>query len=397
MYNGSVHTVFNKPVGIAQAIPTDARSYYYDAGLFKYRPYVSTAEVLAYLTLTKYRQGHFPIYINSTGALQPNGDITGGVTEEWWFKNGTANGDLVKKLEGVPGPTGPQGPSGISGVQGPQGAQGPAGIQGAPGTQGPVGPIGATGAGIPTGGNIGDVLVKTGAGNYATGFANINPAPAILHSYMLSTTVVRTVWNKPVFFSNTTGSAIGSPTNNPIVGMSGNGTPIIDITVTTPITPGVSTFFSHTPGVGTTLADSLGVKPTVVNFIVDNRQTGVAGSPEDTINPVPTLVYLEDDETLVLAFPEAVEITTTAGITVNIGGALGISSVGGSTTNILKFTLDAPAAPGITGTLTYNAGSGNIRDMADTPNPMLSGVFPIMNWISSGVAQVIALSGTRYV
>lgn len=95
-YNPSLHTVSNKGYGVAQASPTDARSKYYDAANFVYRAYSSTGEVLAYLNLSKYREGQFDIIVNSGGSLS-GGVITGGTNAVYWFKNGTANGDLVLK------------------------------------------------------------------------------------------------------------------------------------------------------------------------------------------------------------------------------------------------------------------------------------------------------------
>lgn len=97
-YNPSLHVPLNKALGIAQDAPTDARSMYYDAVNFKYRAYQSTAEVLSYLNLSKYRTGQFDIIINSGGVLS-SGVITGGTNTVWYFKNGTANGDLVRKSD----------------------------------------------------------------------------------------------------------------------------------------------------------------------------------------------------------------------------------------------------------------------------------------------------------
>jgi hypothetical protein len=95
-YNPALSTPTNKALGIAQATPTDARSYFYDATNFVYRPYQSTSEVLSYLNLSKYRTGQFDIVVNTGGTLS-NGVITGGTNTIWYFKNGTANGDLVLK------------------------------------------------------------------------------------------------------------------------------------------------------------------------------------------------------------------------------------------------------------------------------------------------------------
>lgn len=100
-YNPANSTVSNKPYGMAQFGPTDARSYKYDSANFKWRPYVSTAEVLEYLYLPKYRSGQVSIIINTGGTLV-NGVITGGTNAEWWFKDGTGDGDLILKQSGSP-------------------------------------------------------------------------------------------------------------------------------------------------------------------------------------------------------------------------------------------------------------------------------------------------------
>jgi len=95
MYNPSLHTATNKSIGLTGK-PVDARTYYYDSVNFTYRPYVSSAEVLGYLNTADSRKGNFPIIINSGGTLS-GGVVTGGVNTEWWFRNGTADGDLVLK------------------------------------------------------------------------------------------------------------------------------------------------------------------------------------------------------------------------------------------------------------------------------------------------------------
>ncbi len=96
-YAPNLHTVTNKALGIAQANPTDARSYYYDPSLFIYRPYQSTAEVIGYLNLPKYRTGQFSILVNSGGTLNPDGTFSGGTIVEYWFKDGVADINLVVK------------------------------------------------------------------------------------------------------------------------------------------------------------------------------------------------------------------------------------------------------------------------------------------------------------
>lgn len=96
-YNPHLHTVTNKPIGPANAGPTDARSFFFEEGTtFKYRAYQSINEVFAYLNHSKYRVGNFPIFLNVGGVLN-NGVFTGGVIAEYWFKNGTADSDLVIK------------------------------------------------------------------------------------------------------------------------------------------------------------------------------------------------------------------------------------------------------------------------------------------------------------
>jgi hypothetical protein len=97
-YNPATHTVTNKSIGVAQAAPTDARSMFFDQTYFVYRAYTSTSEVLSYLNLSKYREGKFDIIVNSGGVLS-NGVITGGTNTVYYFKDGTADGNLVRKSD----------------------------------------------------------------------------------------------------------------------------------------------------------------------------------------------------------------------------------------------------------------------------------------------------------
>lgn len=62
------------------------------------------------------------------------------------------------------GPTGPQGPKGEPGETGPQGLTGPQGPKGETGETGPQGPAGPSGAGVPPGGEAGQIIVSTGNG-----------------------------------------------------------------------------------------------------------------------------------------------------------------------------------------------------------------------------------------
>lgn len=89
-------TVSNKSYSPAQAVTTDFRSWYYDGVNFIMRDYNGTSEVLSYINLSKYRSGHYPIYVHSGGSLGSNGVWTGGSTLVYWFKDGTANGDLIR-------------------------------------------------------------------------------------------------------------------------------------------------------------------------------------------------------------------------------------------------------------------------------------------------------------
>lgn len=85
-FNPSLHQPTNKPIGLNAAAPVDARSFYYDAVNFSYRPYANRAEVLAYLNLAKYRTGNFAIIIDSAG-------------KNWayWFRNCTHDTCLVRE------------------------------------------------------------------------------------------------------------------------------------------------------------------------------------------------------------------------------------------------------------------------------------------------------------
>ncbi len=94
-YQQSYGTVINKPIGVVGK-STDSRSQYYDTTAFAFRDYVSTAEVLSWLSganptaTAEVRKGHFPIYVT-----------TGGVTTTYMFKDGTADGNLVPVATGT--------------------------------------------------------------------------------------------------------------------------------------------------------------------------------------------------------------------------------------------------------------------------------------------------------
>jgi hypothetical protein len=69
--------------------------------------------------------------------------------------------------QGPQGGVGPQGPPGQDGAPGPAGGQGPPGADGADGVDGAIGP---PGPGVAAGGAVGDILFKTGAPDFATGW-----------------------------------------------------------------------------------------------------------------------------------------------------------------------------------------------------------------------------------
>jgi hypothetical protein len=99
-YNPTKGTASNKPYAPSQAVPTDSRTYFYDSISFVWRPYVSTTEVKSYLNLSKYRVGQFDIVVNTGGTLA-SGVITGGTNALWYFKNGTADSNLVPKVTAI--------------------------------------------------------------------------------------------------------------------------------------------------------------------------------------------------------------------------------------------------------------------------------------------------------
>src|SRR6185312_7052772 len=91
-----MYQTLNKPIGSGQAFNVEARSLKADSVNFVYRPYNGTSEVLSYLNLPKYRYGWFPIFVNVGGSLQSNGTFIGGQIQVYWFRDGTADGNLIR-------------------------------------------------------------------------------------------------------------------------------------------------------------------------------------------------------------------------------------------------------------------------------------------------------------
>ena len=96
VYNPSVATTVNKPLGVNGPWSTDARSFFYDASNFLWRPYQNTTEVKTFLNLSNYRAGNFTIVVDSGGTLNGDGTYTGGINTFWQFRNGTADSNLVE-------------------------------------------------------------------------------------------------------------------------------------------------------------------------------------------------------------------------------------------------------------------------------------------------------------
>lgn len=95
-YNPIQHIIANEAIGFSQATPGDSRSMFWDATHTRYRDYQNPTEVNTYLSIPTYRTGHFPIYIHLGGTLLSNGIWSGGITQVWFYKDSTANANLVR-------------------------------------------------------------------------------------------------------------------------------------------------------------------------------------------------------------------------------------------------------------------------------------------------------------
>lgn len=106
-------------------------------------------------------------YLSAEGITISATAVTGEPGTEAKVENtGTGTNPVFKFTipRGNVGPIGPQGPKGDTGATGPQGLTGPQGPKGDTGEAGPQGPAGPSGAGVPPGGEIGQIIVSTGNG-----------------------------------------------------------------------------------------------------------------------------------------------------------------------------------------------------------------------------------------
>lgn len=106
-------------------------------------------------------------YLKTEGIAISATAVTGEPGTEAKVENtGTGTNPIFKFTipRGNVGPIGPQGPKGETGATGPQGLTGPQGPKGETGATGLQGPAGPSGAGVPPGGEIGQIIVSTGNG-----------------------------------------------------------------------------------------------------------------------------------------------------------------------------------------------------------------------------------------
>lgn len=94
-FNPNAHVVVNDAIGQQQAAPIEGRGMFWDQINFRWRDYQNTAEVLSTLPTNANRFSHFPIWVHVGGTLS-GGVWTGGTSQIWFFKDGLANGNLVR-------------------------------------------------------------------------------------------------------------------------------------------------------------------------------------------------------------------------------------------------------------------------------------------------------------
>lgn len=100
-YNPQTDSAFavNKPIATVGVV-LDRRSEYPDETNFLSRAFVSTTEAKSYYNTSFKRDGKFSVFINDTGVLQSDGTILGGIVKEYWWRDGTADADLILKVSG---------------------------------------------------------------------------------------------------------------------------------------------------------------------------------------------------------------------------------------------------------------------------------------------------------
>lgn len=93
------HVVVAKALGPSGDSPMDGRTMFYDKTVTpnKYRPFVSTAELISYCTSANQRQAT-SMYLVNTGGTLSAGVVTGGTNTLWHWKDNKTDGGLVQVL-----------------------------------------------------------------------------------------------------------------------------------------------------------------------------------------------------------------------------------------------------------------------------------------------------------
>ena len=128
-----------------------------------------------------------------------------------WYLGETDTGKPSRGGQGPKGDTGEQGPKGDTGDQGPKGDTGDQGPQGLPGPTGP---------GVPTGGTTGQVLSKTGDGDYETAWKDATGGTSLNNFKELTATAEAKINFNDItepgvyFLNNIKGNSSNSPDRN---------------------------------------------------------------------------------------------------------------------------------------------------------------------------------------
>jgi hypothetical protein len=153
---------------------------------------------------------------------------------------------------------------------------------------------------------VGDDIVLASTGG--VGGTDVT-APSVIYSFLISPTVARIIFDENVAITDITGCSIGSPTNNPIVSVSGSGTNTLDFTVTNAIAYGATVFFSYNSGTGNIrdLAGTPNPLATITNLIVDNTV------PIPNIDAIPGVVLTSPSVGQTLVFDESLNLVNENG------------------------------------------------------------------------------------